>query len=104
MPDECDHHWIPERDENDRVTGEVVCPKCEAVLSQLIEPQIVALATSSFSAAKRDTGHTTLTVSGIGRDEHAPHGAALVLYLNRCPTDDEMRAILEGMRDLVNGG
>lgn len=45
-----------------------------------------------------------LTVSGIGRDEQAPRGAALTFYFNRRPTDDEMRAIHEAMKELINGG
>lgn len=45
-----------------------------------------------------------LTVSGIGRDEQAPRGAALTFYFNRRPTDDEMRAIHDATKELINGG
>jgi hypothetical protein len=45
-----------------------------------------------------------LTVSGIGRDEQAPRGAALTLYFNRRPTDDEMRAIYSATKEIINGG
>lgn len=45
-----------------------------------------------------------LTVSGIGREDAAPRGAALTVYFNRRPTDDEMRGVNEALRSLVNGG
>lgn len=45
-----------------------------------------------------------LTVSGIGRDEQAPRGAALTFYFSRRPSDDEMRAIFEATKELINGG
>lgn len=90
---DCAHHWISECDQNVCVIGEVICTHCLAVWSQQAD-----------AAVKSMFDRCALTVSGIGRDEHAPHGAALILYLNRRPTDDEMRAIHEGIRDLVNGG
>lgn len=50
------------------------------------------------------TSAEPLTLSGIGRDEQAPRGAALTLYFNRRPTDDEMRGVLDAARSLINGG
>lgn len=38
-------------------------------------------------------------VSGIGRD--AEHPRAVVLYLRKEPTDDDMRAIQDGLRSLA---
>jgi|HubBroStandDraft_4_1064222.scaffolds.fasta_scaffold93931_4 hypothetical protein len=49
-------------------------------------------------------GTLPLMVSGIGRDEEAPRGAALTFYFNRRPTDDEMRAIHDAVREIVNVG
>lgn len=46
-----------------------------------------------MSDTPRPEPSQSLRCPGIGRDEEAPHGAALTLYFNRRPTDDEMRAI-----------
>lgn len=75
------HGWVKPNPDGSkaRCGGPAICPTCRSEAGPLL-------------------------LSGVGRDEQAPRSAALTFYFSRRPTDDEMRAIHEGMRDLVNGG
>lgn len=50
----------------------------------------------------RTNGEPLLHLNGVGRDTSDGSGRSLLLFFNRQPSDDEMRAIHDALRPIVN--
>lgn len=93
---ECD--WTGPEPEEDRCPGcqrencmAAACPQCGA--------RYVLVASEEIAAPVAQAQHSAPEVSGIGRD--TGHPRAVVLYLRKEPTDDDLRAIHDGLRSLA---
>ena len=93
---ECD--WTGPEPEEDRCPGcqrencmAAACPQCGA--------RYVLVASEEIAAPVAQAQHSVPEVSGIGRDFAYPR--SVVLYLRTEPTDDDLRAIHDGLRSLA---
>ncbi|HCF2655347.1 TPA: hypothetical protein NIB10_003010 [Pseudomonas aeruginosa] len=93
---ECD--WTGPEPEEDRCPGcqrencmAAACPQCGA--------RYVLVASEEIASPVAQAQHSVPEVSGIGRDFAYPR--SVVLYLRTEPTDDDLRAIHDGLRSLA---
>ncbi len=93
---ECD--WTGPEPEEDKCPGcqrencmAAACPQCGA--------RYVLVASEEIAAPVAQAQHSAPEVSGIGRD--TGHPRAVVLYLRKEPTDDDLRAIHDALRSLA---
>ncbi|QEM42872.1 hypothetical protein HWC62_gp89 [Pseudomonas phage PA8P1] len=104
-------HSVPEASEQEKEQGwtldyrfvervtDLAASRTEYTTSMEATEQVLLAARELLAAAPAQAQHSVPEVSGIGRDFAYPR--SVVLYLRTEPTDDDLRAIHDGLRSLA---